>query len=218
MGIDCNSLLLRRGSVHIPPPPRQLQRHLLQSLGSPVVIRRVVVRLAVVRPVRVRLPRPLLHREHVRRRVHLGLVVQPGRHVPDRHVVPVRVPVAGLADDGVHARRECYLRRAPLAEELRVQVHAFAVDLFDVLGRVRWVAGVEVPADAELVPRVELDLLAFEGDVDGFANVPLQAGHVSVLHPGHSGFPENFPVWSRRSGGRGCWFRLTIWETWWSPA
>ena len=160
--------LLRRRSVHVPPPPRQLQRHLLQRLRPPVGVRRVVVRLAVVRLVRVRLAGPLLHREDVRRRVRFGLVVQPGRHVVDRHVVSDRIAVAGRVDHGGRAGREGDLGGAVFAEEFGVEVDAFAVDLVDVLGGVGRVAGVEVPADAEEVAGLELDFLGFEDVGDGF--------------------------------------------------
>ena len=182
--------LLRRIGIHILPSPRQLQRHGLQSLRPYVVIRRVVVRLAVISLVCIRLPRPLLHGEDVLTRIHLRLIIQPSRHIPNSHVVPVRIAIAGFADNGIHARRECYLGRPSPAKELGVEMDAFAVDLLDVLFGIRKVAGVEVPADAEQVARVELDFLAFEDVVDGFGDISLQPGHVTVLHPGHTRFPE----------------------------
>ena len=182
--------LLRRIGIHILPPPRQLQRHGLQSLRPYVVIRRVIVRFVVISLVCIRFPRPLLHSEDVFTRIHLRLIIQPSRHIPNSHVVPVRIAITRFADNGIHARRECYLGRPSSAKELGVEVDAFAVDLLDVLFGIRRVAGVEVPADAEQVARVELDFLAFEDAVDGFADISLQAGHVTVLHPGHTGFPE----------------------------
>lgn len=122
-------------------------------------------------------------------RIRLGLIIQPRRHVPNGHVVPIRVTIAGLADNGIHAGREGYLRSQSFAEEFGVEMYAFAVDLIQVFGGIRRVAGVEVPADAELVARVELDLLAFESSVDGFGDVSLQSGHVAVLHRRDSRLP-----------------------------
>ena len=127
----------------------------------------------------------------MRRRVHLRLIIQPSRHVPNRHVVSIRVAVAGFVDKGIHARRECYFRGSSFAEEFRVDVHAFAVDLVNVLGRIGEVAGVKVSANAELVPRFELDVLAFESIVNGFRDVSLQTGHIAILHPEDSRFPRD---------------------------
>ncbi len=127
----------------------------------------------------------------MRGRIHLCLVIQPCRHVPNGHVIPVRVAITRFADYGIHARCECYLSGRSFAEKFGVDMDAFAVNLLDVLGGIRRVAGVEVPADAEQVARVELYFLAFEGIVDGFGDVSLQAGHVTVLHPGDSRFTED---------------------------
>lgn len=182
--------------MHVLPPRRQFRRHGLQSLGPHVIIGRVVIRLVVVRPVRVRFPRPLLHRKDVRVRVRLRSIIQPGRHVADGHVESARVAVTGWVDNGIRGRRERYLRRRSFAEELRVEVDAFAVDQPDVLGGIRRVAGVEVPADAEQVAGLELDLLASESTVDGFGDVALQTGHVTILPPDDGRFPDGsrFPT------------------------
>ena len=124
----------------------------------------------------------------MRSRVHLGLIIQPSRHIPDRHVVSDRVAVTGFADNGVHAGGEGDLDGASFAEEFGVEVDAFAVDLVDVFGGIGKVTRVKVPADAELVAGVELDSLVFEGFVDGFGDISLQAGHVTVLHSNDSRF------------------------------
>ncbi len=185
------SSLLRRTGIHIRPPPRQLLRHCLQSLRPCVLVRRVVVRLVIISLVCVCHSRPLLHGKDVCRGIHLRLVVQPCRHVSNRHVIPIRIAITRLADYGIHARCKCYLSGRSFAEEFCIDMDAFAVNLLDVFGGIRRVAGVEVPADAEQVAWVELYFLAFEGIVDSFGDVSLQAGHVTVLHPRDSRFPED---------------------------
>lgn len=125
----------------------------------------------------------------MRSRIHLGLIVQPSRHIPHRHVVSIRVAVTGFADNGIHAGGEGDLGGASFAEEFGVEVDAFAVDLVDVLGGIGKVTRVEVPADAELVAAVELDSLVFESFVDGLGDVSLQTGYVTVLHSDDAGFP-----------------------------
>ena len=122
-------------------------------------------------------------------RVGLRLIIQPGRHVPHRHVVPDRIPLARFVDNRPGARREGYLGRLPCAEEFGVEVHAFAVDLGDLLGWIWRIAWVEVPSDPEQVARLELDLLVLERYIDGFCDVSLQSGHVAVFHAGLAGFP-----------------------------
>ena len=94
-----------------------------------------------------------------------------------------------MVDDGIHAGGEGDLGGASFAEEFGVEVDAFAVDLVDVFGGIRKVTRVEVPADAELVAGVELDSLVFESFVDGFGDISLQTGYVTVLHSDDSRFP-----------------------------
>ena len=182
---------LRCRGIHVFPSLGQFPGHSFQSLGPYVSIRRVGVRFSVIGAIPIRFSRPLFHRKNVRRRVHLRLIIQPSRHIPNRHVVEYRVAIAGFVDNGIRARRESDFRGASFAEEFRVDVHAFAVDLVNVLCRIGEVAGVKVPADAELVAWFELDVLAFECVADGFRDVSLQAGHVAILHPGGSRFPKD---------------------------
>lgn len=171
--------LLKRTSINIAPPPCQLDRHITQSLGG------------------IRGPRPLLHGEHMRgvalfREINVGLrlVIQPGRVIPDGHVVLVGITEAGCVG-AAHAHHEGYLGGLLFAEELGVDVLPFAVLLFDALFGVGGVAGVGVPADAEQVTLFELDFLAFEGVIDGFGDVSLQSGYVLVLPPGGFIGPED---------------------------
>ena len=107
------------------------------------------------------------------RGIHLGLIIQPSRHIAHGHVISVGIAIPRLIDNGIHSRGESDLGSASLGKELGVEVDAFAVDLVDILGGIGKVAGVEVPADAELVARVELDFDVFESVADGFGDVSL---------------------------------------------
>ncbi len=118
----------------------------------------------------------------MRSRIHPCLIVQPIRHIPNSHVISDGISIAGIIDNGIEARDKCYLRSPSFAKEFSIDVYAFAVDLFNVLSGIRWVARVKVPADTELVADIELDFLTFEGVVDRFGDVALESGYVAVLH------------------------------------
>lgn len=122
--------------------------------------------------------------------VGLGLIIQPGRVIPNGHVVLVGIAETGCVG-AAHVHHECYLGGLSFAEELGVDVLPLAGLLIDALLRVRRVAGVGVPADAEKVTRFELDFLAFEGIVDGFGDVSLQSGHILVFPAGNFVCPND---------------------------
>ena len=186
-----NSSLLRRRSIHILPPSRQLERHLLQSLCPSVLVRRVIIRLVVIGFICISLSGPLLHRIDMRGRIHLRLIIKPSRHVTNSHVISVGIAITRLAEDGACTRRERYFGGRPSTKELSVQVYTFAVDLLDIFTGIRRVAGVKVPANAELVAYIKLDPLVSESVVDSFRYISLQSGYITILHPRDSRFSKD---------------------------